>query len=656
VNPSASPAGSPPDEPRWRAWLAGGAIAVAGLAAYWGSFTGGFLYDDAGSIVNNPTIRSIGSALFPPSGGLPVSGRPIANFTFGLNYAAGGLAVGGYHAVNLGIHILGGLVLWGIARRTLGRTPGLSGGIGGHAEAAAFLIALLWTVDPLQTEAVTYISQRAESLMGLWYLLALYCLIRHSGSGGRAWAWLCFLSCLLGMATKEVMATAPVVLLLYDRAFLAGSLREAWGRRKGLYLALAGTWLLLGALVGTNADRGGTAGFGSSIPWWAYAFTQFRAVARYLRLCVWPHPLIFDYGLILGGPRAAMLADILAVSGLAVATVVLLRRNSPLGFLGAWFFLILSPSSSVVPVATEIIAEHRVYLSLAAVLAALVCGGYWAAARMGWGSRTVGAVGLLSGLAAAAALTAATVRRNRVYADVLTLWGDTARKVPESAGALNNYGNALAERGRIDEAIAEFRAALAIAPDYDDPHYNLANALTKKGRWAEAADHYRAALRFRPDQAAIHYGLGSALWHLGRRAEAEEEYERAMAARSSSPEVWYNLGNAFLDADRVDLAADAFGRAVRLRPDYADALANEAGALAQLNRGPEAILAFQAALRLEPSAADLHNNLGGLLAEGGRLAEARAEFEEALRLKPDYAEARQNLERVEAMERGGAGP
>ena len=94
------------------------------------------------------------------------------------------------------------------------------------------------------------------------------------------------------MATKEVMVTAPVIVLLYDRTFVGGSFAEAWRRRRGFYLALAGTWLLLAWLVAGNGGRAGTAGFGAGVPWWAYALTQFRAVAHYLRLSFWPHPLV----------------------------------------------------------------------------------------------------------------------------------------------------------------------------------------------------------------------------------------------------------------------------------------------------------------------------------------------------------------------------
>jgi tetratricopeptide (TPR) repeat protein len=641
-------AAAPEKGGRFSVGLAALAVAAAAFAAYQGSFSGPFLHDDAAGILRNATIRHFSSALFPPPGGLPVSGRPVLNLTFALNFAISGTAVWSYHALNLLIHVLAGLALFGIVRRTL------------SSVIPAFAIALLWVVHPLQTESVTYLSQRAESLTGLFYLLTLYFFIRGArtgdaaGPGRRAgWYALSVLACLLGMGTKEVMVTAPFIVFLYDRAFMGGNFAEAWRRRRGFYLWLASTWLFLAFLVAGGFSRGGTAGFETTVPWWAYAYTQLRAVAHYLRLCFWPSPLTIDYGLTLGGPPIAMVCDAALIIGLVAASAVLLLRNSPLGFLGAWFFVILAPSSSVIPVATELIAEHRAYLSLAAVIAAAVCGvgAAWRSIAPRWTvGRTAAVVTGLSALVlAAVALGIATNRRNTVYQSVLALWTDAVAKTPGNAGARNNLGNALAEQGRFPEAILQYREALRLVPDFDDPHYNLGNALAKTGQLQEAIEHYRVALAVRPKDAAIRYALGEALRRLGRTGEAQGQYEEALDCSSDSAEVWTGLGNAMLDGGRWAQAARAFGMALQLNPDDTDALVNYAGALAQLGRNSEAIQAFQAALRLEPDAADVHNDLGGVLAQEGRLAEAREELEHALRLKPDYPEARGNLERVNRM-------
>ena len=222
-------------------------IVLAVLAAYRNSFSGPFIFDDIASIVDNPTIRRlwpVSVPLWPPfSGGQTVGGRPILNLSLAVNYAWGGADVRGYHAVNLGIHILAALTLFGLVRRTLERAKLADGRAAcpGRALPTALVVALLWALHPLQTESVTYIIQRAESLMGLFYLLTLYCFVRFTerGSsfvplrgtsadeeaGGVVWAWLSVVCCLLGMATKEVMVSAPVIVFLYDRTFVSGTFR-----------------------------------------------------------------------------------------------------------------------------------------------------------------------------------------------------------------------------------------------------------------------------------------------------------------------------------------------------------------------------------------------------------------------------------------------
>jgi tetratricopeptide (TPR) repeat protein len=620
--------------------LCAAGIVAAVAAAYRGSLGGPFLYDDVDSIPGNASIRHFSTALLPPAGGT-VSGRPVLNLSLAINHAISGTDVWSYHALNVAIHAAAALLLFGIVRRTLA-TPAAGSRGEGECLRLAFAVALLWAVHPLQTESVAYVVQRAESLMGLFYLLTLYAFVRFTAtaSGAPAWAAVSAAACLLGVATKEVMATAPFIVLLYDRAFVAGSFGEAWRRRKALYLWFAACWIPLAFMVARAGGRGGTAGFGSGVPWWAYLATQFKAVALYLRLSLWPRPLVGDYGRILEGSplEVALCAGI--VLSLAAATWALLRRNSPMGFVGAWFFVILAPSSSVIPVSTEIMAEHRMYLSLAAVVMLAVL-----ALNAVLGRRLLP----ISVAVLALALGFLTARRTRVYGSAYTFWSDVVAKVPANAGAWNNLGIILAERGDQGGAIEQYRQALALAPAYAYAHYNLGNSLVATGRVGEAVGQYEDALRFRPADPSIHFNLGNALALQKRDLPAAAEFRTALKLDPGRADAWFNLGDAMVNSGNLAEAADAYSHAVLLRPDFADARVNHGNVLAQLGRLPEAVGEFREALRLEPGAADVHNNLGSLLAGSGRLAEAKAEFEEALRLKPDYRDARENLERVRAL-------
>ena len=245
----------------WRGLVCGAFLSAAAAAAYSRTFSVPLLYDDLPSIRDNPTLRHVGAAFWPPFNST-VSGRPVLNISLAINYAASGTSVWSYHALNLALLVLAGLTLFGIIRRTLSpRADPRASGI-------AFCIALLWVLHPLLSESVTYVIQRGESLMGLFYLLTLYCFIRGAWTDGKSrglWYGSSVASCLLGMGTKEVMVSAPLVVLLYDRTFLAGGFAAALRRRWRVYAGLAATWSVLPLLVVSTHGRGGTARMNAAI-------------------------------------------------------------------------------------------------------------------------------------------------------------------------------------------------------------------------------------------------------------------------------------------------------------------------------------------------------------------------------------------------------
>jgi len=627
--PTTAPEGAPG---RLQTLAAAALIALAILAAYNNCYRAPFVYDDQSAILENASIRRLwppGDALLSAPAGTTVAGRPVANLTLAVNYALCGTQVRGYHALNVLIHVLAALALFGVVRRTL-EGPALAGRFGKDAAALALAAALLWSLHPLQTECVTYVVQRVESLMGLLYLLTLYCFIRSAGSRRpTGWQACAVAACALGMATKEVMATAPLVVLLYDRTFVAGSFREAWRRRRGLYLSLAATWLLLAGLAaGTGWSRGGSAGFNAGVSPGDYWLTQFEAIARYAGLAVWPRPLVFEYGPFRVHSVAGVLPFALCFAALAAATLAALRRRPALGFLGAWFLVILAPSS-VVPVATQSMAEHRMYLPLAAVAVAAAAAAYSCAGRRG-----LAALGLL-----ALALGALTARRNETYASEMGLWADTVAKRPDNANARNNLGLALFRAGRTPEAIREYRAALGIQPAYPGVLNNLGNALDLSGSNQEAIGCYEAALRIVPGFAAAHYNLAKALDRTGRTAEAIGHFEEALRIEPGRADGHEGLGEALLRSGRTAEAVAQFEAALRISPGLARARFDLGNALAQAGRIPEAIGSFEEALRIQPGLAEAGNNLGVLLCRTGRTAEGIERIDAAIRAQPDFAQA-----------------
>jgi tetratricopeptide (TPR) repeat protein len=670
--------------------LAALVLGLAVLAAYYRSLSGALVFDDQSTIIENTSIRrlwSLKSVLSPPPEA-GICGRPFANFTMALNYSVSGLDPRSYHAVNLLIHVLATLTLFGVVRRTLLCAPcrGLLAGDGADRSGPAneespassllqrnaFLVALgaalLWAVHPQQTNVVDYLSQRVEGLMGLCFLLTLYCFIRGtecqpsqdrqgrssssdgqirdssrdnpSGLRRRIWFMLSFAVCLLGMASKEVMVTAPVMIFLYDRTFISGTFALAWRQRWRLHVALAATWFLLAYLMtGANLAHRGI-GYSLGVSTFDYALTECRAILNYLRLAVWPHPLVFDYGWDLLTSLKAAAPYVLGLGALVAGTLYALGRRPMLGFAGAWFLGILAPSSSVVPIIQQPAAESRIYLPLAAITT-LATIGLWRLA----GRRSLPAL-----LAAAVAFGGMTVRRNADYHSELVLWSDTVAHRPENARAHNNLGGALLRAGRLTEAVEQLEFALRLAPAYPDAHNNLGVALAQTGRIPEAITHYQAALRANPGFTDAHYNLGNALVTAGRLPEAIDEFEATLRIDPDHARAHNDLGVVLLEGGWIAEALAHNEAALRIQPDFAEAHYNLGNALVRIGRIPEACAQYEAALRFEPDFAKAHNNLGALLLQTGRIPKAVAHFEAALRIQPDYPDARRNLDHARRLQ------
>jgi tetratricopeptide (TPR) repeat protein len=635
--------------------LAVGAIVLATWAAYQNSFRAPFIFDDARAILSNGTIRHFSSVLVPPMHST-VDGRPILNLSLAVNYAWGGIHVWGYHLVNLAIHIFAGLTLWGIIRRTLGQ-PALREKFGAAALPLATVAALLWVLHPLQTESVTYVIQRAESLAGLFYLLMLYCFVRSTDETGqrreargerseketqnpqatlplssglaplasRLWQAASILACLLGMATKEVLVSAPLMVWIYDRTFVAGSFRKAWQQRRGFYAGLAATWVLLAYLILSSGSRNGSAGFGLNIRWWAYALTQSWAIVHYLWLSVWPCPLILDYGPGLVKDLGTIVPCLLLLMALLAAGGCALDRKPVLGFIAAWFFFILAPTSSIVPIVTQTVAEHRMYLPLAAIMTLAVVGLY------AW----VGRLALGLGLAVAVGFGWLTFQRNSVYSSAVSIWSDTVAKRPDNARAHANLGAALSDDNRMTEALAQFEQAVRTQPDDATIHLTFGITLAKIGRLTEAVAQYEEAVRLKPNFVDGQTNLGAALAGLGRISEALEHCQTAVQLEPENAELHYNLGNVFLGMEHYAESISQYEDALRLKPDFADAHNSLGIAFVRTERLPEAFNQFQEAVRLQPNNAVAQLYLADGLFQMGRPAEAIGHYQEALRLKPD---------------------
>jgi protein O-mannosyl-transferase len=563
------------------AWIVPLILAAGSIAAYANIFSAPFIFDDRISIRENPGIRQLwppGPALWPASQ-MAISGRPVVSFSFALNYALGEYQVWGYHAFNLVIHILNALLVFAIARRTLAPEESR---IGGAARTywLAGAAALIWTVHPLLSESVTYIVQRTELLMALFLLLTIYSVRRAAESSGSfRWSAAAVLSSALGMCCKEVMAAAPLLAILYDRCFVSPSFKEIFDRRWRLYAALFSTWLILAVLIAAGPRTLSVGvGFTNLTPSY-YLLTQAGVILHYLRLAVFPYPLCIDYS---DWPIARNLASALP-EGIAIVALLLLsawalKSRPKLGFLGAWFFLILAPSSSLIPIVTEPAAERRMYLPLLSIVFLAVLGAHRLARSLPREARLprveAGLVALV-----VTALVFVTASRNEAYRTEAAIWADAAARRPHNARALNNLGSALAREGKSDEAMPLFVKALEINPDYPEAHNNLGGALYNQRRMQEAIEHFSEAVRLKPNYTEAHLNLGLALHNRGRLDEAIAQYLEVISLKPSAAEAHNHLGAALRSQGRVQEAIGQFKEALRLRPGYIEAQRNLDAAL-----------------------------------------------------------------------------
>ncbi|MBI5723269.1 MAG: tetratricopeptide repeat protein [Planctomycetes bacterium] len=648
--------------------LTAAAVVVAAIAAaYSNSLHGPFIFDDYDSILGNQTIRKlwpINQPLSPPAGfGSTVEGRPLLNLTFAVNYALGEYDVFGYHVFNLIVHALSAILLFGLVRRTL-LLPRLAGSTGKHSTWLALVAALLWAVHPLGTQAVSYLSQRAESLAAFFCLLTLYVSARGMQSARPAgWYVAAILTCALGMGCKETMVSAPVVVLLYDRLLAGGSFRELFRRRWRLYAGLAASWGVLVYLMLQTPGRSGTAGFGCGVAAMDYTLTQFGVICHYLLLSVWPDPLIMDYGTTPARGLWQILPWCLLIAALLALTIWAIIRRPAIGFLGAAFFILLAPTSSFVPL-KDLQFEYRMYLPLAALTVFVVC-----LAWAGWRrllERHSGKTGptmlLLKILPAILAFLAVcdmgilTWLRNSDYRRPDKLWEENVARRPANARAWANWGAALrneyeqSERaGRPDRRLllsAVEKCDRAVGLDKAEFHGWFNRGLAQKGlgQFRDAIDDFTRAIEIRPKYYLPYAQRAAACSLAGSDRLALADWDQIVDMDPDRPENYRIRGDLYVKAGKFNDALLDFNKAIELDARYAEAY-NSRGTVYRLMNSPQldmrdkALKDFQTAVELKPGWAEAWCNLAAVKADMRMFKNAFFDLSRAIELKPDYAMA-----------------
>jgi protein O-mannosyl-transferase len=525
-------------------------VATVGLV-YVNSLGNGFQYDDRHSIVENPYIRSLGNIpvfftqpeLFSrdPDKGMY---RPLVLLTLAINHAWTGYDVSSYHLVNIAIHGLCALLVWGILLE-LGNSPGWS-----------LFGGMLFAVHPLGCEPVNYISSRSELLAALGVLGSFWFYLRgerEKGIGPLVGALVFFA---LGLLAKSVAMVLPGLLIIGDLS--RGRLSLKRGKR---YLPFVGIALLYLVTVRSFLAKAVFTAPVRSVG--EQLGTQAKGIVFYLKLLLLPAGLSVDHAF-----NESDFWELVPMVAAGVPIFLLLfswmgKGRKPLVFLGlAWMGLTLAPTL-VVPL-NVLVNEHRLYLPLAGFVMLLTgLGGEMEFRGKGWVASL--SIVLLAGL---------SVQRNEVWANEYTLWEDAARKGPGLVRPQVFMGNFARTHGHPEKALEHFKKGLQLDPKNVAVRNNMANAYKDLGREQETTALYQSILEDHPEMGDVRYNLARAYQEFGNFRMAKLNY-LAMAEESFHRDLALNnLGTMYEQEGRPDSALFYYKRALARNSEHLEARDN----------------------------------------------------------------------------------
>jgi len=645
-----------------------------------------FVFDDSPRIQENRHIRltELSPKDIVKAGFKSSRTRPVAFITFALNYYFGQYDPAGYHIVNILIHLLSGFFLFLFIRATF-KTPALREQYH-HPDLIAFLAALIWLAHPVQTQSVTYIVQRMNSMASMLFVLSFWSYVKGRLAHGNRKKWLWYMGStliwLVSLGCKQITVTLPVLVFIYEWYFFQ-DLSKDWFKRSLKWVLGITVCIAIIALIYTDFNPleklSRFRDFSKNeFTITQRALTQLRVVIYYISLLFYPHPsrLNLDYDFPLSYSLVNPITTLLSlfiILGLVLLSVYLAKRQRLISFCILWFFGNLVIESSVIPLA--LIFEHRIYMPSMFVFLLIVILLY----------RYIKPAWLTAVIACTLVALCSywTFERNIVWQDELALWTDCSRKSPNKARPYTNMGKALIDIERYDEALSnflkaiqknpnsqeaqynlgvlyekqgdpnksieQFRKTLQINPNFVKAHNNLGVWLLKQNQTEEAIIHFQKALKIDPDLAAAHVNLGLALSEQDKLNAAVIHYRKALQISSNLPRAQFQLGAALVRQGRTEQGLHHIKRTLEIDPDHSEAHNNLGGHLLQEGKIDEALGHFNAALKAKPDMAEPHNNIGIILIHKGRIGEAIFHFQEAVRINPEFELAEDNLRRALAI-------
>lgn len=594
-------------------------ILIVSFGVYLNTLSNGFVYDDESQVLNNPwikNIRHIPQIFLSDIWGFKGEAishyyRPLIHIVYTIDYYIFGLKPWGFRLSFMLLHAGASVLVFLIASKLVNNLK-----LKTDSESAtslrwsAFIAAILFAVHPIHTEALGWGG--GEPLFAFFYLSSFY----HYMKADRIWGWRFILSLFfffLSTLSKETTLTLPLLLFAYDYSLRKDYVDNSqWTvhniiKKYFPYLIVIGIYFIMRiyAIGGVAPVKSHT-----ELNNYEYFINIFPLFIQYLEKLILPTNLnvyhVFHPILSLSEWKGIISISLtLAFFCLAY----LFRKNRIVFFSFLWIVIPLLPVLYIPALAENTFTERYLYLPSVGfvILLSLIVEKVYRLRLLG--QATVPLIGsmliIISGL-----YSIGTIKRNYIYRDNYTLWLDTVEKSADAHIPHNNIGLAYYDRGRMDEAIKEYLAALKLRPDYAIAYNNLGNVYSKQGRLDKAIKEYLTALRLRPDYVDAHINLGNVHYMYGLFDETIKEYMIAL----------------------------------RLRPDYAIAYNNLGNVYSKQGRLDEAIKEYMTALKLNPEFDLAHYNLGNAYKTKGLKNDAIKEFEIALKLKPNFIAAKQALD------------
>ncbi len=578
-------------------WLAIAALVIVPFILYWPSMHAPFIFDDIGYIVENPSIGKFEIQLNTKNLSDDLlalkASRPLTFLSFDLNHRLSGFNPLSYHLFNVLVHILCTIMIFLISRKLF------ASAYNHPLNFIPFVIAFIFSVHPVNTEVVSYISPRSESLATFFYLVSLYTFIQSPSLSFMTMvsSLVCFS---LALLSKETATTLPVIILTLDFLFLCnGQINEF---RKKIYKH-AIYWVVLGLYIAARYSNLGSIGDAAKITlatWtsWTYFLTQLWVVLKYICLLVFPLGQSIDHFIRpIQSPFDPRIILSLLAYGVFIFSEFLILKKEKLAipivlFSFIWFFVTLLPTSSFLPI-NDAMAERRVYLPQFGFICLAIISYkvfFLFKPKILISIMTIYLIFLLS----------VTWSRNKKFSDPILLWKEAVLRYPSNYRALNNLGYSYYQKKDYDNAFEYFQKAAHANPKYLGPNFNMGNVCLDLGDWQRAQIYFKKEIEMNFQSKESYNGLGLAFYKMGKDKEAEQNYLRAIEIDPLNYIAYGNLGNVYQREGKIEEAYHAYQKALQINsalPAIYIGLANLFFAQGKLN---EALKSMESASLLDP--------------------------------------------------------